>query len=59
MDVLAFHVDLYAIAFLAADAKGMEQQQKWFEANPDYANFGLALASDTEAYAGRLVQAES
>ena len=57
MDIFNIHVDLYAIAFLAGDAKGMEQQQKWFEANPDYANFGLALASDTEAYAGRLVQA--
>jgi serine/threonine protein kinase len=28
MDDPAFHIDLYAIAFLAADAKGMEEQQK-------------------------------
>jgi eukaryotic-like serine/threonine-protein kinase len=57
MDDPAFHIDLYAIAFLAADAKGMEEQQKWFEANQNYANFGLALASDAEASAGRLAKA--
>jgi eukaryotic-like serine/threonine-protein kinase len=57
MDGLQLHVNLYAIAFLAADAKGMEQELKWLEANPDFANFGFALASDTEAYAGRLAKA--
>ena len=57
MDGLAFHVPLYALAFLAADSRGMEQEQKWFEANPDFTNFGFALASDTEAYAGHLAEA--
>jgi eukaryotic-like serine/threonine-protein kinase len=51
------HCQLYAIAFLAKDATGMEQQLKWFDPRPDDANFGLALASDTEAYAGRLSRA--
>jgi eukaryotic-like serine/threonine-protein kinase len=57
MDGFLFHVQLYALAFLAKDAKGMEQEQKWFETNPDSANFGFALASDTEAYEGRLAKA--
>jgi len=30
----------------------MVEQQQWFAGKPDYENFGLALASDTEAYAG-------
>ncbi len=36
----------------------MAEQQKWFAGNPDYENFGLALASDTEAYFGRLSKAQ-
>jgi hypothetical protein len=35
----------------------MEEQQKWFAGNEEYQNFGLALASDTEAYGGRLGKA--
>jgi hypothetical protein len=35
----------------------MEEQQKWFADHPDYENFGLALASDTEAYVGHLNRA--
>ncbi len=57
MDDFTFHLPLYTMAFLAADAKGMEQEQKWFEAHPDDADFGLGTASDTEAYGGRLVKA--
>jgi tetratricopeptide (TPR) repeat protein len=51
------HSQLYALAFLAKDATGMEQQQKWFEPRTNDVNFALALASDTEAYAGRLYKA--
>jgi eukaryotic-like serine/threonine-protein kinase len=57
MENFLFHSQLYAVAFLAADATGMEQERKWLEVHPDYANFGLALASDTEAYGGRLAKA--
>jgi tetratricopeptide (TPR) repeat protein len=57
MDDFTFHLPLYTMAFLAADAKGMEQEQKWFEAHLDDADFGLGTASDTEAYGGRLVKA--
>jgi serine/threonine protein kinase/tetratricopeptide (TPR) repeat protein len=57
LDVNLFHSQLYAMAFLAADTRGMEQEQKWFEAHPDDANFGLSMAADTEAYGGRLGKA--
>jgi tetratricopeptide (TPR) repeat protein len=45
---------LYALAFLGSDPAGMAEQQKWFAAKSGYENWGLALASDTEAYVGRL-----
>jgi tetratricopeptide (TPR) repeat protein len=57
MDSFLFHGELHAMAFLAADAKGMDEEQKWFASHPDDANFGLASSSDTEAYRGRLAKA--
>jgi serine/threonine protein kinase/tetratricopeptide (TPR) repeat protein len=48
------HNSLYALAFLASDSTAQAQQQKWYAENPDYRHFGLALESDTEAYAGHL-----
>jgi serine/threonine protein kinase/tetratricopeptide (TPR) repeat protein len=48
---------LYALAFLANDSRGMAQQLKWFEGLREYENYGLSLASDTEAYAGHLRKA--
>jgi serine/threonine protein kinase/tetratricopeptide (TPR) repeat protein len=53
-DDLALHNVLYALAFLGADSGAMTEQQQWFAGKPDYENSGLALASDTEAYAGHL-----
>ena len=35
----------------------MAEQQQWFAGKPDYENFGLALASDTDAYGGHLGKA--
>jgi len=35
----------------------MAEQQRWFAGNPDYENWGLALASDAEAYRGRVGKA--
>jgi hypothetical protein len=35
----------------------MAEQQRWFTSHPEYESFGLALASDTEAYAGHLDKA--
>jgi len=35
----------------------MAEQQQWFAGKPDYENEGLALASDTEGYAGHVGKA--
>ncbi len=51
------HLNLYALAFLAADSAAMAEQQRWFASRSDYENSGLALASDTEAYGGRVASA--
>ena len=50
------HGHLYAVAFLGADSEAMAEQQQWFAGKPEE-NFGLALASDTEAYGGHLGKA--
>jgi serine/threonine protein kinase/tetratricopeptide (TPR) repeat protein len=56
-DDFVLHNALYALAFLGADSAAMAEQQQWFGGKPDYENFGLALASDTEAYGGHLGKA--
>jgi tetratricopeptide (TPR) repeat protein/predicted Ser/Thr protein kinase len=56
-DNLVFHNALYAVAFLGSDSAAMAEQQQWFAGKPDSANFGLALAADTEAYTGHLATA--
>jgi serine/threonine protein kinase/Tfp pilus assembly protein PilF len=56
-DDFILHNALYALAFLVADSAAMEEQLKWLEGQADSENFGLALASDTEAYAGRVSKA--
>jgi eukaryotic-like serine/threonine-protein kinase len=56
LDNFQFHTALYALAFLAPDSAAMAEQQQWFAGNPEE-SFGLALASDTEAYAGHLRKA--
>ncbi len=50
------HNLLYALGFLGADSTAMAEEQKWFAGKPEE-NFGLALASDTEGYAGRVGEA--
>ena len=50
------HNALYALAFLGSDSAAMAEQQLWFAGKPEE-NFGLALASDTEAYGGHLDKA--
>ena len=57
LDDYLMRADLYALAFLEADSNGMVDQQQWFRGQPLYENYGLALASDTEAYAGRVRRA--
>jgi tetratricopeptide (TPR) repeat protein len=57
LDNYLMRADRYALAFLEADSNGMVEQQQWFRGQPLYENYGLALASDTEAYAGRVRKA--
>ncbi|MGA9897468.1 MAG: protein kinase [Terriglobales bacterium] len=57
IDDFLLHDALYALAFVGADSAAMAEQQQWYASKPEYENFGLALASDTEAYAGRLGKA--
>jgi DNA-binding winged helix-turn-helix (wHTH) protein/tetratricopeptide (TPR) repeat protein len=56
MDAFLSHNLLYALAFLGADSTAMAEQQRWFAGKPEE-NFGLALASDTEAFGGHLGKA--
>lgn len=51
------HNALYALAFFAADAPRMAEQRQWFAGKVEFEHFGLALASDTEAYTGDLKKA--
>jgi serine/threonine protein kinase/tetratricopeptide (TPR) repeat protein len=57
LDHFYIHDTLYTLAFLGADSAAMAEQQKWYADNVDYENFGLALASDSEAYTGHLGKA--
>jgi serine/threonine protein kinase/tetratricopeptide (TPR) repeat protein len=57
LDNFILHNAVYALAFLGSDSAAMAEEQKWFAGKPDYENFGLALASDTEAYAGHVSKA--
>ena len=57
MDSAAFHKVLYALAFLAPmapDRPAMADQIRWFALHPQYESYGLALASNTAAYGGRV-----
>ncbi len=57
MDDFTLHNALYALAFLGSDSAAMVEQEQWYAGKQDYENFGLALASDTEAYKGYLGKA--
>jgi hypothetical protein len=57
MDDAMFHNAFYALAFLGADPVAMAEQQQWFTSKPNFEDWGLALASDTEAHAGHLRKA--
>ncbi len=48
---------LYALAFLAGDSTAMAEQQQWYAGKAEYENYGLSLASDTEAYGGHFGKA--
>ncbi len=54
LDSATFHNALFALAFLGADSATMAEEQQWYAGKPEYENWGLALASDTEAYVGQM-----
>src|SRR3984957_15630898 len=56
LDNALLHNALYTLAFIGKDSAAMAEQQQWFAGKPEE-NMGLALASDTEAYAGRVTKA--
>jgi tetratricopeptide (TPR) repeat protein len=56
LDDYLLRIHLYTLAFLHADANGMAEQQQWLRGQPLYENYGLALASDTEAYSGHVTK---
>jgi serine/threonine protein kinase/tetratricopeptide (TPR) repeat protein len=57
LDDVALHNALYALAFLGSNPVTMAEQLQWFAGKPDFASYGLAFASDTEAYAGHVRKA--
>ncbi len=57
LDGVTLRNALYALAFLNSDAAAMAQQQQWFAERPELQHYALALAGDTEAYAGHLAKA--
>ena len=56
LDNSGLHNTLYALGFIGSDSVVMAEQQQWFAGKPEE-NTGLSLASDTEAYGGRLRKA--
>jgi eukaryotic-like serine/threonine-protein kinase len=56
LDDYILHSALYAIAFLHGNSTAMADQHQWFAGKPEE-NLELSLASDTEAYLGRLGKA--
>jgi len=58
LDGYTLHMGLYSLAFFANDSRTMAAEQQWFAGQPDsVSSIGLALASDSEAYAGHVAKA--
>jgi serine/threonine protein kinase len=57
LDDAVLHNALYALAFFEANSAAMLEQRGWYADKPEFENYGIALASDTEAYAGRVGKA--
>ena len=58
VDDLIFRNGLYALAFLAGDSAGMQEQLQWFAGRSDFGHFGPSLDSDSKAYIGHLKKAQ-
>jgi len=57
IEAFLFHNASYGLAFLKGDTAAMAEEERWITGQPEYENIGFSLASDTEAYAGHLLQA--
>jgi serine/threonine protein kinase/tetratricopeptide (TPR) repeat protein len=57
LDSEGLHLNLYSLAFLAGDGRGMAEQVAWFDGNPEGRPFILFLESSTEGYFGHLRKA--
>jgi len=44
------------LAFVDGDSPTMLEHQKWLLSKNEFESYGLGLAADTEAYAGRLAE---
>lgn len=56
VDKVVFHQVQYAMDFLDGNSQAMAEQFQWFAGRPEE-NLGLALAADTEGYAGHVDKA--
>ncbi len=56
LDNIMLHATQYELAFLKTDVEGMANEERWFLGTP-LETFGLALSSDTEAFAGHVSRA--
>ncbi|HTY82828.1 MAG TPA: protein kinase [Silvibacterium sp.] len=52
-----FHNALYGLGFLEGNSSAMAEQLQWITSQAPFANYGYSLASDTQAYEGRLKNA--
>jgi serine/threonine protein kinase/tetratricopeptide (TPR) repeat protein len=58
LDGYTLHMGIYSLAFFANDSRTTAAEQEWFAGQPDpVPSVGLALASDSEAYAGHAAKA--
>jgi serine/threonine protein kinase len=57
LDDFVLREALYAVAFVQGDGSAVAEHQQWFAGRPTFENYGLALASNTEAYGGHLSKA--
>jgi tetratricopeptide (TPR) repeat protein len=53
LDSDELHFNLYSLAFLRGDGRGMAEQVAWFDGNPEGRPFILSFESSTEGYFGR------
>ena len=57
MDGYMFHIPVYALAFIGGDSPGLAEQQQWLASHADSKHYALSLASDSEAYVGKMAAA--